>query len=255
MKHNIILLTCLLAAYSSRAQFKDPSFSFGVVPTLGNRLITYRTSVSKAYKDSINKADRWRDAIGASCMFGFRTNMNNRIFVGLQFHNFGFTRKRENLRFMDTIHPGIGIMNDLSQTGPNYVAFNHRYMYVSIPFMVSTRISGKKMKSSTLDFVFGGSLSGLVKHDIRAQLHGFSAYGEKIFILDDKEAEAGLLNGNLHVGFRLENPVYGKHTFVYVQPTAFLPVLPANYSKQRNNLFALGVEVGVMYRPEKEKQP
>lgn len=255
MKHSLIFLTIISALIlPARAQMKDPSFSFAVMPVIGNRIITYKQDYSAKYKDSIKKGDIWRDAISASVMMGFRGGSRTRFHIGLQFHNFGFTRRKENIRFLDTIHPQIGIMQDLSQTGNNYVDFNFRYMYLSIPFLVSTQISGKSMKSSTLHFVFGGSVSGLLKHDIRAQFHGFSARGKKIFKLDDSESEAGLLNGNAHVGLRLENLVYGKSTFVFLQPTVFMPLLSANYGPQRHHLYALGLEVGLMYKPSKDKK-
>jgi len=255
MKHKFILIFCLLTGLAAEAQFKEPSYSFAVVPTLGNRLISFKSGGSAYVKDSLKKADGWRDAIGASVIFGFKSGKTSRIFIGFQFHNFGFTRKKENIRFKDTIHPDIGIMNDLSQTGNNYVDFNYRYMYLAVPFLMSKQISGKNMKSSTLHLLFGGSLAGLVKHDIKAQFHGFSAFGKKEFKLEDKESQPGLLNGNLHIGLRLENLVYGKSTFVFVQPTVYVPILGANYGEQRHHLFALGLEVGLMYQPNKEKLP
>lgn len=254
MRYKIFFLTIFSSCLSVGAQISEPGYSFAVMPTIGNRLISYKDNVSAKVKDSLKKADGWRDAIGASLMYSFKSNKTTRIHVGFQFHNFGFTRKKENIRFMDTIHPDIGMMTDLSQTGPSYVDFNYRYMYLSIPFLISKQISGKKMKSSTLHFIFGGSLSGLLRHDINAQFHGFSLKGgDKQRKLDDKESEAGLLNGNLHLGMRLENKVF-KSTFVFVQPTLFAPILNANYGKQRHHLYALGLEVGIMYRPEAQSK-
>jgi hypothetical protein len=252
MKHKFILLLLLLDLLPARAQVKEQSISLAVMPTMSNRFMNYKTNVSNRFKDSIRKADRWRDAIGASLMLGIRNSKTSRMYVGLQLHNFGFTRRKEDIRFLDTIHPEIGIMMDQSQTGSNYVDFNYRYIYLTVPFLVSQQISGKKMKSSTIHFIYGASLSGLLKHDIRAQFHGFSARGKKVFKLRDEESEAGLLNGNIHVGLRLENLVYGKHTFVFVQPALYAPILPANYGDQRQHLYAIGLEIGLMYRPVKD---
>ncbi len=254
MKHNIFAILFFLCGFTTFAQLKDAMISVAVVPTMGNRVMVYKTEVNEAYKDSISKADRWRDALGASLMMSLKTSEKGRLFVGLQFHNFGFTRRKENIRFQDTIHPDIGVRFDLVQTGETYVDFNYRYQYLSIPFLFSWQLSGKKKKSLSLHALFGGSLSGRLKHDIRAVLYGFTMRGNKNeFILKDQGSEPAMFNANLHFALRVENLVYGKHTYIFAQPTFYMPLLVANYSAQRHQLYAIGVEVGLMFRLTKEK--
>lgn len=248
------ILFLILNCISLKAQFKDPGYSIAVEPTFGTRIAIYKGSFSDSYKDSLQKADRYRDAIGASFLVSFKTGKKQRIYTGLQFHNFGFTRKKENIRFMDTIHPQIGIMNDLSQTGGAHVDFNYRFMYLSLPVLFSRQISGKKMTATTIHLIWGGSVSVLLKHDIRAVLRGFSTRGgDKVHPLTNEAAEAQRINANLHAGFRLENLLFGKDTWIFAQPEIYLPAFTANGSSERYRLLAAGIQVGIYYQPVKDK--
>jgi len=249
------LFTFLLAFLSCSvyAQLSNPALSFSVEPGVGNRGMNFKSKVSSVYKDSINKADIWRQSLSASAMLSYSTSRYSRIFTGVQFLNFGFTRMRYNLKFMDTIHPDIGIVNDLSQTGSNDVAYVYRYQYLAFPFMFASKLKVKKLKSSTLHFMMGGSLCVLLNHDIKTKLIGFSAKGEKQFKLKDKENEAGLFNANIQFGLRLENPIINKNTFIFVQPELYLPILKANYSDEKAQLYHFGLQIGMMYLLEKDK--
>ena len=245
-----ILTFCLTSAY---AQLSNPALSFSVEPGVGNRGMNFKSKVPSAYKDSINKADIWRESLSASAMLSYSTSRYSRIFTGIQFLNFGFTRMRYNLKFKDTIHPDIGIVNDLSQTGSNDVAYVYRYQYLAFPFMFASKLKVKKLKASTLHFMMGGSLCVLLNHDIKTKLIGFSAKGEKQFRLKDKDNQAGLFNANIQFGLRLENPVINKNTFIFVQPELYLPILKANYSDQKAQLYHFGLQIGMMYLLEKDK--
>lgn len=254
MKHRILIATILLSQSALFAQLRDATISVGIIPSMGYRLISYKGNFSSQYKDSINKTDKWRSSVGFSAMMGIPAGKGSRIFFGLQFQDYGFTRRKEPIRFLDTIHPDIGIRNDLAQTGSDYVDFNYRFQYLAIPFLFSTQLSGKKLKSVTLHALFGGSLAARVNHDIRTVLHGFSmADNKKVFVIDDKDAQPALFNGNLHLALRLENRIYGKHTYIYAQPTLYFPLLVANYGLERYHLYSVGVEVGIMFRPTKDK--
>ncbi len=242
--------TCFNAVF---AQNNKGLWQFNITPTIGNRAITYKEKVSPQFKDSIKKADGWRTSIGGGIGYNLITSKKTRLYFGLQYQNIGFTRTKKNLKFRDTIHPEIGRVNDLSQTGEIYVDFNYRYHYLAIPFLYSYQFYGKKDKSTTLHWLVGGSIAGLLKHDVRAVLHGFSAYGKKVFILKNEGEQAALLNANIHLGLRLENEVY-KNTWLFAQPIAYLPILNANYGKERHHLFSLGIEVGIAFKIEEKKK-
>ncbi|MES2616441.1 MAG: outer membrane beta-barrel protein [Bacteroidota bacterium] len=244
----LFFFCCLI----SNAQKLKGNWYLSIMPTAGNAITSYKNNISDNYKDSLNKLDRWRPSIGASLLFGFEMRNKDFFQIGLQYHNFGFTRKRENYRFLDTL-PGIGIMFDKSQTGGNYINFNYRYQYLSIPFLYSKHLKAKQFKSSSFHWTIGGSLSGLINHDIRAVLHGFSAYGKKVFIIDNEVDNPSFFNINFQTGFRLENLLDNKRTYIFVQPTLYIPAFSANYSKERHHLYSLALEVGIVIKPEKAK--
>ena len=235
----------------AEAQLREPAWSLSVQATYGNRFMVYKGNFSDRYKDSLGKADRGRDAIGGAFTVSFQAGKRQRLYTGLQFHNFGFTRKKENLRFLDTIHPGIGIVNDLSQTGGAYVDFNYRYMYLSLPLLFSWQLSGKKLPNTSIHLIYGLSVSALVHHDIRAVLHGFSTRGgQKIYPLNNSSGEPERINAILQGGFRIENALYGKETMVFVQPELFVPAMTANRSSERHRLWAAAIQIGICYKPQ-----
>jgi hypothetical protein len=251
---SVILLCFGCSNLTVQAQLKDPGLSVSVEPSYGNRMIIFKTDVSKAYKDSLNKADHGRLALGANLMVSFKTRKDQRVYTGIQFHNFGFTRKKENLKFLDTIHPQIGRVNDLSQTGGAYVDFHYRYYYLSVPLLFSKKISGKKLPNTSIHWMYGGSASVLIKHDIFAKFHGFSTRGgKKEYVLDNSAGQPERINVILQTGFRIENALYGDETFVYLQPELLLPVLNANGSSERHRLWTIGVQVGIYYQPDHKK--
>lgn len=251
-KYFFLGLTVLCLHYQGYAQsFVKPSYSFFVEPTLGNRFITYKGNYPQAFKDSLQRADRGRDALSAGFTVSTKFKSNKRFYIGLQVQNLGFTRRKENLRFLDTIHPEIGIMNDLSQTGGAYVDFNYRYIYLAVPILFSNQISSKKKPNTLVHLIYGGSVGVLLKHDVRAVLHGFSTRGnQKVYNLKNASENVDRINLNLHAGFRIENMLYNKSTWVFVQPELFLPTLNANSSNERHHLWALGIQFGIYYVPQ-----
>jgi uncharacterized membrane protein len=251
-KFLITSITLVFAVISAQSQSSLLlNYSLSIEPTIGNRLISYKGNYPQSFKDSIKKADRSRDAISMAFMVSTKFKSKNRFYIGLQFQNFGFTRKKDNLRFLDTIHPEIGIMNDLSQTGGAYVDFNYRYNYLAIPLLFSKQISSKKKTSTIVHFIYGGSLSALIKHDIRAVLHGFSTRGnQKVYTFKNPAENVDRINVNLQAGLRIETMLYNKSTWVFVQPEIFIPTLNANSSNERHRLWALGLQVGVYYVPQ-----
>jgi hypothetical protein len=250
----IIYLCLFFVLYSgeSYSQKKKGAWYVSISPTIGNSINTYTNDPGSAYKDSLKKLDRWRTSIGASLLYSVETGNNNQLMTGLQFLNFGFTRKREDFRFLDTLHPDIGFMSDKSKTGGNSIEFNNRYQYLAIPFLFSTKISGRGMKTTSIHWTAGGSVAMLLNHDIRAVLNGFTKNGKDVFILDDQKDNPSRININLQTGFRLENQLYGKNTLVFIQPTFYFPLFSANYGIERHHLYSITCEVGIVIKPKTE---
>jgi len=194
-----------------------------------------------------------RYSIGLSAAMSFTSSRNTGIRFGLEYMDAGFRRVREDLRFLDTIHPNIGIVRDLSQTGGAYAEFNYSYKYMQIPFLFTKNLELRSLIESKLHFFAGGSISVLLKHQMITKLRGFSTREGKDFKWEGVENEPQRFNFNLHTGFRLENPVYGKNTFIYLQPGLYFPILNANRSYEKAHLYAFSLQLGVMVRLDKDK--
>lgn len=253
MNKTYVLTVFIFVTNICQSQKFDGLWQFNITPSIGNRAIKFKDNVTNQFKDSIKKADGWRTSIGGGIGYNMITSKKTRLYFGLQYQNMGFTRTKKNLKFRDTIHPEIGRVNDLSQTGEIYVDFNYRYHYFALPFLYDAQFYANKEKSTTLHWLAGGSIAGLFKHDIRAVLRGFSAFGEKVFILKNEDEQAALINANIHLGLRLENIVY-KNTWIFAQPMVYIPILNANYGKERHHLYSLGVEVGIAFKIEEKKK-
>lgn len=227
---------------------KNISWSFSLQPVISGAWIGFKNELPAEKKDSIRKAGTIRTALGFSVLISSEYRKNKRLYTGLQFQNFGFSRIRENLKFLDTIDPRIGIVNDLSQTGGAYVNFQYRYKYLAIPLLFSDLISDPKKKETRLHILYGTSVSALLSHDIRAVLHGFSTRGGvKEHILDNSRDEPGRFNMNLHGGFRIETRISGESIYGFAQPEIILPVFPANQGAERHRLWVAGMQVGIFY--------
>ncbi len=231
------------------AQFKGSEWSIYIQPTLGNRFVQYKNEVSQKYKDSIAQADGYRKSIGAGLEYHKVIDRYSSLQFGLQYFNAGFTRTRKAYKFLDTIHPQIGIMADLSDPSGNYVKFNYRFHFVALPVLYQTKLKIKRLPENTSLFWLGGAqIDMLIKHDIKAKLYGFSAYGEKEFVLDNKEADASRYNLALQTGLRFEY-MLEDHYSVYVQPQFILPILVSNFAKERYFLYAFNLNIGMHFRP------
>ncbi len=247
IKKCLPLFFCLMVFHLSFSQQLKKSLTVFANPMLSNRFITFKDNVTQQFKDSINKADINRKSLSAGCYLNFDINKYSKFSVGIHFLNIGFTRKKSNLKFLDTIHPEIGIVADISQIGDKYVLFNYRYQHISLPFLYHTQFRIKKFKSSKIYYSVGGSLSYLLNHDIKAKLYGFSAYGKKEFILENAKEEPSRINLNVQTGIRFENMIYPNKTWIFVQPTVYFPLLTANYGQERHHLYAYGLEIGLHY--------
>jgi hypothetical protein len=220
---------------------------FSVQPTVANRIMLYSSDNHKN-KDSFSKVDQSRITLGANALFSLPINKDLSLMTGLKFQSMGFTRRKENIRFLDTIHPSIGIRADQVDVGPAWVDFRYQYYYLSIPFLFTQEINtSNRGKSGSFHWVFGGAISGLIKRDINAKFFGFSFGKDKKVSVTENDWQPALINANLQAGFRYENLIFGDQTSIYVQPNLMIPVLLADYGLNKHLLYGVGLEVGLVY--------
>jgi hypothetical protein len=220
---------------------------FSVQPTVANRIMLY-SSVNQKNKDSFSKVDQSRITLGANALFTLPINKDLSLMTGLKFQSMGFTRRKENIRFLDTIHPSIGIRADQVDVGPAWVDFRYQYYYLSIPFLFTQEINtSNRGKTSSFHWVAGGAISGLIKRDINAKFFGFSFGKDKKVSITENDWQPALINANLQAGFRYENLIYGKQTSIFVQPNLIVPVLLADYGVNKHLLYGVGLEIGIVH--------
>lgn len=220
---------------------------FSVQPTISNRIMLY-SDKNKANKDSFSKVDRYRVTLAANALISIPINNDLSLLTGLKFQSLGFTRRKENIKFLDTIHPSIGIRADQVDVGPSWVDFRYQYYYLSIPFLFTKEINtSNRGKSGSFHWVAGGSISGLIKRDINAKFFGFSLGNDKKVSVTENDWQPALINAHLQAGFRYENLIYGKQTSIYLQPNLIVPVLLADYGVNKHLLYGVGLEIGIVH--------
>lgn len=245
MKLKVLLLFFVL--FYIRFSHAQTRLFFSVQPTIANRIMLY-SSDNKSNKDSFSKVDRYRVTLAANALFTIPINKDLSLLTGLKFQSMGFTRRKENIKFLDTIHPSIGIRADQVDVGPAWVDFRYQYYYLSLPFLFTQEInSSNKGKSGSFHWVAGGAISGLIKRDINAKFFGFSFGKDKKVSITENDWQPALINANLQAGFRYENLIYSKQTSIYVQPNLIVPVLLADYGINKHLLYGVGLEIGIVH--------
>jgi hypothetical protein len=239
----IILLFCFFHnLYSQTCQY----LFFSVQPGLNHRIMF---AENKQSKDSFRRLDKFHQTLSFNIYKPISISEKSSLWIGLQYQNMGFKRLKEDIRFLDTIHPLLGIRADQVQIGPSWVEFRYRYHYLSIPFLYTKEIKRRaKGASGSFHFIAGGAISGLLKQDINAVFYGFTFKGQKSIKFNETDVSSGLISGNLQIGFRYENKIDGDKLSIFVQPKLTLPVLPANYGKNIHMLYSIGAELGLKVR-------
>ena len=242
-----LLVFGLLSFSGLAADFKGQAFSLCVQPTYSNTFVQFKSNTFTArFKDSILNNTQGRTGLNLALMWSFKMRSKTRFQTGLMFQNLGFSVQKDNLHFLDTIHSRIGIMSDLSQTGPNYVDFRYRYFQLALPIAFEQSVYNKK--STQISWVYGGAIGIMYKHLIKAVLHGFSARGnQKVFTFDNPEEGAVRMDVQFQTGIKIATDIDAKGLKVFAQPSIVLPVFSANTAAIRHHLYQIGLQIGLQY--------
>lgn len=206
-------------------------------------------------KDSLSSGDFPKLALGAGVSLNFYKDRYSRFEVGLRYSDQGFVRAKKNLGFGQMIHPEIGPVKDLSQTGwPKDVHFYYRFQYLQIPLLYHFAPYSVK-KSNKFDFYLTAGISAniLLNHTVKAKYQGWTAYGKEKQNITKHLYDPSPANMNLHFGFRLHYSMDSR-TDVLLSPALGLGILNANNGNERYRLWDLSVPVGFVYRFGKEPQ-
>ncbi|MDP2174524.1 MAG: hypothetical protein Q8K70_01295 [Bacteroidota bacterium] len=244
MRYILIVFSFLFVqkSYSQNSQY----LFLSVQPGLNHRIMFPE---NEKFKDSFKKNDKFHQSLSFNIYKPISLSQRSTLLIGLQYQNMGFKRMKDDVKFLDTIHPLLGIRADQVQIGPSWVEFRYRYHYLSIPFLYSKELKRRvKGASGSLHVLAGGAISGLLKQDINAVFYGFTFKGQKSIKFNENDISSGLVSGNIQIGLRYENKIDGEKLSVFVQPKLTLPVLPANYGKNMHMLYSIGAEFGLKVR-------
>ena len=229
------------------------------MPMVAYRFLTVKkvpdnySGSSSELKDSLIDADFPKLSLGAGVSINFYKDIYSRFEVGLRYSDQGFVRAKRDLGFGQEIHPEIGPIKDLSQTGsPKDVHFYYRFQYLQIPLMYHFAPYSVK-KSDKFDFYISGGVSAniLLNHTVKAKYQGWTAYGKKRENITKHEYDPSPANLNLHFGFRLHYSMDSK-TDVLLSPALGLGILNANNGNESYRLWDLSIPIGFVYRFGKE---
>ena len=258
--HLGILIIVTLMAHDVFAQKKlKKEIGVYMMPMMASRFLKVKevpsgyTGTMAEFKDSLSTADFPKLALGGGISLNYYRDIYSRFEVGLRYSDQGFIRSKKNLGFGQEIHPEIGPVKDLSQTGsPKDVHFYYRFQYLQIPLTYHFAPYAVK-KSDKFDFYLSAGISAniLLNHTVKAKYQGWTAYGKERQNITKHEYDPTPANFNLHFGFRLHYSMDSK-TDILLSPALGLGILNANNGNERYRLWDLSVPIGFVYRIGKE---
>lgn len=187
---------------------------------------------------------RWN--VGASTFLPIDRDWDMEI--GIQWSHYGFTRVWNDLQYLDSIHPRIGRVEDLSDNGIKVATYDFRMNYLSVPVLFHYDFTGGRRNRQ-----YGGSLfigpefHFLMKESQQIHLSGFSVKGEFEHELDATDYDLLGFNASLALGGRYIVRVE-KSLFASFQPRFSLQLLNSGSDELlRFNLYQLGLNAGIYY--------
>lgn len=262
MKCNILtyglLFLSILASFNAQAQrkrdiiFEDKSVGIAVVPSLHHRFISVDNSQAPGFKDSLNKADQFKQALDLGAHFRFKTGRGWYVTTGLYFRNAGFTRVKEDLKLMDEIHPNMPQdqtrIADQLQGFKTAIHYHHNYQYLDLSVLFGKDLTTREMKENEvyLNWFFGGSVSGLVSHHLYLDFVGFTPFGLDYSKIYNTNLNPYSVNMSFLGGLRLDVDVYPK-VRLFVKPQIQKYLFFSNNGPEKHHLLSLMAEVGLSY--------
>jgi len=174
IRFGIILACSLFVSLNTYGQsigiYLSPSFSSHFLSAIDH---------DQPDRDSIAKMDRadfrWNAGFGVKLPI----DKDWALQTGVELRNYGFLRVWEDLQYLDSIHPDIGRVEDLSNNGIKVADYHYRYTYLSIPLLFHRDISSRKYRHTYQFSIFlGPRFQFLFNEKLDIFLQGFSVEGE-----------------------------------------------------------------------------
>ncbi|MCK9480586.1 MAG: outer membrane beta-barrel protein [Bacteroidia bacterium] len=233
--------------------YEHASIGLSIVPTLHGGFLSM-PNASADLKDSLRKADRLKNVLDFGAQFRFKTGRDWIVTTGIYYSNKGLTRVKEPVNFLDVIHDNmpegkVKITDDM-QGFTRQIYYKINYHFLEIPLLFGKDFTPKRMKNEEvrLSWFFGGSLDGLIKHDMKIEFRGFEPYGMSDYTLNKKETalKPFIVNMSAIIGARIDVDLYPKMR-IYLQPNLRKQFFFASYGIEKHHLYSMSAEVGISY--------
>lgn len=233
--------------------YENATIGISIVPSLHGGFLAMK-GTSKELKDSLRKADQLKSVLDFGAQFRFNTGKDWIVTTGIYYSNKGLRRVKEPINLLDVIHdnmpPDKVKISDDMQGFTKQIYYNINYHFLEIPVLFGKDFTPKRMKNEELRFswYFGGSLEGLLKHDMKIEFRGFEPYGMKEYTLNKNETELKplIVNASVIIGARVDVDLYPKMR-LYFQPNIRKQVIFASYGIEKHHLYTLSAEIGINY--------
>lgn len=236
--------------FGQKNKKKENYLDFTVGPHYGFRLIgdfdlpVPYSGNKKTFKDSLRKADGLGKTIQLGLNYVIRKKGYSQIAFGLNYVQKSFTRIRTNVNVGDVIHPQIGPVAGIIQSGAIEIDYIFKYKYLEAHVMWYSKMNlGRKVKESSLWLYGGLAPSVLLSDKMMIKSIGFTLDGKNKHWVTNDEFRSLPINLDLKGGARLEQFIY-KDFYGLVQPNFRIPMFPAFTGAQTTWIPQFGLEVG-----------
>jgi len=186
-------------------------------------------------KDSLNKADKYKISPSFGVQFLFEKQSGTEFYLGAAYFETGFVRERFDYQFLDTVHPDLAPIFDLSQGAQKNGFFTYHFKYLEIPFGFNFQVTPRQNMHNYIGwFNFGLNPQFLLKQNMTIFLEGFSIKGENRFNFSETGYNASKFNVAFQLGGRFDYTL-DKKTWVSVDGLFKIHVL--NTASTSNETF------------------
>lgn len=199
-------------------------------------------------RDSIAEMDhadlRWN--VGFSAKFPIGRDWS--LQTGAELKQYGFLRTWEDLQYLDSIHPTVGRVEDLSNNGIKIADYHYRFTYLSVPLLFHRDVSPRSQRRTyQISLFFGPRLQFLMNEQLDINLQGFSVQGEYEHTLDITSYDPVPFNVAFSMGGRAQIRLESNFVFS-VQPFLDTQILRSGEDEWvKFNLNQAGLDVGINY--------
>jgi hypothetical protein len=238
--------------------YQDKTIGVAVMPSLMGRFLKDPNNIP-GYSDSVRSMDKLKTELNFGLNFRFKTGRNWLVTTGIYYNKMGFTRVQDKINLLDIIHPNMPIevkrITDVQQGLKTEIHYNNNYHFIDIPVLFGKDLTTRDMKDNdiNLSWFFGGSMNGLVKHNMYIDFKGFTPSALKYYDLRDTDLKPLQVNISAIIGGRVDVEIYPK-TRMYFQPFIQKQLFYASYGKEMHHLYALSAEIGISYSLEEDKK-